>query len=92
MSETTQMSGMEINKEAIIMTHTHQTARTQFIDANGIRCAYRRFSNTGGLPQSESHELLCLSHRRARKAAKIPNQTAYAAPRYQMSKERRRFS
>ena len=33
------------------MTHyTHQTAPTQFIEANGIRFAYRRFGKTGGLP------------------------------------------
>ena len=25
------------------MTHTHQTAPTQFVEANGIRFAYRRF-------------------------------------------------
>lgn len=31
-------------------THTHQTAPTQFIDANGIRFAYRRFGKTGGVP------------------------------------------
>jgi hypothetical protein len=24
-------------------THTHQTAQTQFVEANGIRFAYRRF-------------------------------------------------
>jgi pimeloyl-ACP methyl ester carboxylesterase len=31
-------------------THTHQTAPTQFVEANGIRFAYRRFGKTGGLP------------------------------------------
>jgi pimeloyl-ACP methyl ester carboxylesterase len=31
-------------------THTHQTAPTQFVDANGIRFAYRRFGKTGGVP------------------------------------------
>ena len=30
--------------------HTHQTARTQFVEANGIRFAYRRFGKTGGVP------------------------------------------
>jgi hypothetical protein len=25
--------------------HTHQTAPTQFVEANGIRFAYRRFGN-----------------------------------------------
>src|SRR6202521_1360073 len=29
---------------------THQTAPTQFVEANGIRFAYRRFGNAGGLP------------------------------------------
>jgi pimeloyl-ACP methyl ester carboxylesterase len=31
-------------------THTHQTAPTQFVEANGIRFAYRRFGKAGGLP------------------------------------------
>lgn len=30
--------------------YTHVTAPTQFIDANGIKFAYRRFGKTGGLP------------------------------------------
>jgi pimeloyl-ACP methyl ester carboxylesterase len=47
---TTQMSEIEINKDAIIMTHTHQTAPTQFLEANGIRFAYRRFGKAGGVP------------------------------------------
>jgi pimeloyl-ACP methyl ester carboxylesterase len=33
-----------------MITHTHQTAPTHFVDANGIRFAYRRFGKTGGLP------------------------------------------
>src|ERR1700736_6704004 len=32
------------------MIHTHQTAPTQFIEANGIRFAYRRFGKLGGVP------------------------------------------
>jgi pimeloyl-ACP methyl ester carboxylesterase len=32
------------------MTHTHQTAPTQFVEANGIRLAYRRFGNAAGMP------------------------------------------
>jgi pimeloyl-ACP methyl ester carboxylesterase len=32
------------------MIHTHQTAPTQFVEANGIRFAYRRFGKPGGLP------------------------------------------
>jgi pimeloyl-ACP methyl ester carboxylesterase len=30
--------------------HTHQTAPTQFVEANGIRFAYRRFGKPDGLP------------------------------------------
>jgi pimeloyl-ACP methyl ester carboxylesterase len=30
--------------------HNHQTVRTQFVEANGIRFAYRRFGNAGGVP------------------------------------------
>jgi pimeloyl-ACP methyl ester carboxylesterase len=30
--------------------HNHQTAPTQFVEANGIRFAYRRFGKTGGVP------------------------------------------
>jgi pimeloyl-ACP methyl ester carboxylesterase len=32
------------------MRYTHQTAPTQFVKANGIRFAYRRFGKGGGLP------------------------------------------
>src|ERR1700728_4280896 len=32
------------------MIHTHHTAPTQFVEANGIRFAYRRFGKTGGVP------------------------------------------
>src|ERR1700738_3073141 len=30
--------------------HSHQTASTQFVEANGIRFAYRRFGNAAGVP------------------------------------------
>ena len=30
--------------------HTHQTAPTQFVEASGIRFAYRRFGNAAGIP------------------------------------------
>jgi pimeloyl-ACP methyl ester carboxylesterase len=30
--------------------HTHQTAPTRYVEANGIRFAYRRFGKTGGVP------------------------------------------
>ena len=31
-------------------TQTHQTAPTQFVEANGIRFGYRRFGSAGGVP------------------------------------------
>src|ERR1700694_3490156 len=37
-------------KGATIMIHTHQTAPTQFVEANSIRFAYRRFGKTAGVP------------------------------------------
>src|ERR1700681_2322518 len=37
-------------KGATIMIHTHQTAPTQFVEANGVRFAYRRFGKAGGVP------------------------------------------
>src|SRR3981189_2923699 len=37
-------------KGATIMIHTHQTGPTQFVEANGIRFAYRRFGKAGGVP------------------------------------------
>ena len=30
--------------------HSHQTAPTQFVDAKGIRFAYRRFGKSSGVP------------------------------------------
>jgi len=33
-----------------VTTHTHQTAPTQFVQAKGIRLAYRRFGKPGGVP------------------------------------------
>src|SRR6202161_3518214 len=38
------------NRGVTIMIHPHQTAPTQFVNANGIRFAYRRFGKTGGVP------------------------------------------
>ena len=35
------------------MIHTHQTAPTQFVEANGIRFAYRRFGKASGVPSCE---------------------------------------
>src|ERR1700677_1029366 len=34
----------------MMTTHNHQTAPTQYVEANGIRFAYRRFGKTGGMP------------------------------------------
>src|SRR5260221_14710359 len=36
--------------DAIMAAYTHQTAPTQFVDADGIRFAYRRFGKAGGIP------------------------------------------
>src|ERR1700741_4664741 len=33
-----------------MMIHTHQTVPTQFVEANGIRYAYRRFGKADGVP------------------------------------------
>src|SRR5467141_2769001 len=38
------------NKGATLMIHTHQTAPTQFVEANGIRFAYRRFGRPDAVP------------------------------------------
>src|SRR3984957_11368287 len=38
------------NKGATIMIHAHQTAPTRFMEANGIRLAYRRLGKAGGVP------------------------------------------
>ena len=32
------------------MTYRHATAPTQFVEANGIRFAYRQFGQEGGTP------------------------------------------
>jgi pimeloyl-ACP methyl ester carboxylesterase len=36
--------------EITVNQYTHQTAPTQFVEANGIRFAYRRFGMLGGMP------------------------------------------
>jgi pimeloyl-ACP methyl ester carboxylesterase len=38
--------------------HTHQTAPTQFVEAKGIRFAYRRFGKAGGVQREGSYEYL----------------------------------
>jgi pimeloyl-ACP methyl ester carboxylesterase len=47
--------GTEMNQpinsnEVAVGRHNHQTAPTQYVDANGIRFAYRRFGKAGGVP------------------------------------------
>src|SRR6202051_5153749 len=37
------------SKEISMNQHSHQTAPTQFVEAIGIRFAYRRFGKTGGV-------------------------------------------
>src|SRR5438128_11503177 len=39
-----------MSSQVVMSNYTHQTARTQFVEANGIRFAYRRFGKTGGVP------------------------------------------
>src|ERR1700722_494110 len=41
------------NKGATMMIYAHQTAPTQFVEANSVRFAYRRFGKTGGVPLCE---------------------------------------
>ncbi|CAD6529302.1 alpha/beta fold hydrolase [Paraburkholderia metrosideri] len=38
------------SNEVAVGRHNHQTAPTQYVDANGIRFAYRRFGKAGGVP------------------------------------------
>ena len=33
-----------------MIQHSHQTAPTQFVEAAGVRFAYRRFGESGGVP------------------------------------------
>src|ERR1700719_1672430 len=49
-SRSYRMRFQKNNKGASIMMHSHQTAPTQFVEANGISFAYRRFGKTGGVP------------------------------------------
>src|SRR6202048_91831 len=37
-------------RKSQMIQHSHQTAPTQFVDAEGIRFAYRRFGKSGGVP------------------------------------------
>src|SRR5216684_1159806 len=40
--------GMMLGRRELI--HTHRTVPTQFVEADGIRFAYRRFGKSGGVP------------------------------------------
>src|SRR4030088_608273 len=39
-----------MSSQVVMSNYTHQTAPTQFVEANGIRFAYRRFGKPGGVP------------------------------------------
>ena len=45
-----------MSSQVVMSNYTHQTAPTQFVEANGIRFAYRRFGKTGGVPIVFKHE------------------------------------
>src|SRR5580692_8756018 len=49
-SRSYRMRFQKNNRGASIMMHSHQTAPTQFVEANSIRFAYRRFGKTGAVP------------------------------------------
>jgi pimeloyl-ACP methyl ester carboxylesterase len=44
------MNGNLKDRAGAMSEHTHQTAPTQFVEANGIRFAYRRFGAAEGIP------------------------------------------
>src|SRR5258705_1568100 len=43
-------SGAASGRRFLMSNYTHQTAPTQFVEANGIRFAYRRFGKAGTVP------------------------------------------
>src|SRR6202034_1526261 len=47
---------ISVSAKSHSMSHTHNTAPTQYVEANGIRYAYRRFGAGDRLP------LVCLQH------------------------------
>jgi pimeloyl-ACP methyl ester carboxylesterase len=49
LAEGSAVSGRQ-TKRTTVTALSHQTTQTQFVDANGIRFAYRRFGKTGGVP------------------------------------------
>src|SRR5471030_1117239 len=48
--ESISLHAFDLYRRIAMTSHTHQTAPTQFVDANGIRFAYRRFGKAGGVP------------------------------------------
>ncbi|WP_233804857.1 alpha/beta fold hydrolase [Paraburkholderia sp. HP33-1] len=44
------MNSPTVSDDVAVVRHTHQTAPTQYVEANGIRFAYRRFGKPGGVP------------------------------------------
>ncbi|RKR36936.1 pimeloyl-ACP methyl ester carboxylesterase [Paraburkholderia sp. BL17N1] len=48
--EEPEMNQIAASNDATTTRHTHQTAPTRYVDANGIRFAYRRFGKSGGVP------------------------------------------
>src|SRR4029077_14554722 len=42
--------GLSRRKRELMTQHNHQTVPTQFVEANGIRFAYRRFGKVAGVP------------------------------------------
>src|SRR5467141_2747594 len=40
----------QLRSDCLMSSHTHPTAPTQFVAANGIRFAYRRFGKPNGVP------------------------------------------
>src|SRR5258708_3523531 len=49
-AKETVSTGQKPTRRTAMTGYTHQTAPTQFTEANGIRFAYRRFGKAGGVP------------------------------------------
>src|SRR5882762_3421899 len=49
-SDTIKTQSKTPTMASAVTKHTHQTAPTQFVEANSIRFAYRRFGKSGGVP------------------------------------------
>ncbi|KXU85054.1 alpha/beta hydrolase [Paraburkholderia monticola] len=44
------MNSPTVSEDVVVVRHTHQNAPTQYVEANGIRFAYRRFGRPAGVP------------------------------------------